>query len=165
MSGLQVRPAQADDGPAVYAAWQSLRHYYASVDRRIINAPVALDDFVDAYRERFGQGTAAAFVAVDGRRLAGFIICTIEHNQPDRLPERHATVGHLFVDPDYRRKGIGRKLFESVAGWATAQDNVSHFEMPVLAADSSAAEFWRALGFTPFIQRLWAPLSAPELDG
>lgn len=164
MSGIVVRLAEEQDGPAVFAAWQSLRGYYASVDRRFMPSPVPLEDFVAAYRERFGKGRGAAFVAVDGGRLAGFISCTIEDSQPDRVPDRHATIGHLFVDPDYRRNGIGRQLFESLSAWAQEQDSVSHFEMPVLAADASAAEFWRSLGFSPFIERLWAPLSAPESD-
>jgi len=164
MSEAVVRPAEEKDGEAVFAAWQALRGYYASVDRRFMPAPVSLDDFVAAYRERFSKGRGAAFVAMDGSRLAGFISCTIEESQPDRVPDRHVTIGHLFVDPDYRREGIGRRLFASLAAWAQEQDSVSHFEMPVLAADAEAAEFWRSLGFSPFIERLWAPLSASESD-
>jgi hypothetical protein len=34
--------------------------------------------------------------------------------------------------------------------------------MTVLNADAEAEQFWRALGFTPFIQRLWAPLEEQE---
>jgi hypothetical protein len=36
--------------------------------------------------------------------------------------------------------------------------------MAVLSADAAAAGFWRSIGFSPFIERLWAPLSAPEGD-
>lgn len=162
MSDVVVRLAEEKDGTAVFAAWQALRAYYSSVDRRFMPAPVALEDFVAAYRERFGKGQGAAFVALAGGRLVGFISCTIEDSQPDRVPDRHVTIGHIFVDPENQRKGIGRRLFESLARWGQEQDSVSHIEMPVLAADDSAASFWRSLGFTPFIERLWAPLSPPE---
>jgi hypothetical protein len=34
--------------------------------------------------------------------------------------------------------------------------------MTVLNADETAERFWRSLGFSPFIQRLWAPLTPEE---
>ncbi|MCZ2111653.1 MAG: GNAT family N-acetyltransferase [Dehalococcoidia bacterium] len=164
MSGVVVRLAEDADGPAVFAAWQVLRGHYASVDHRFLPAPVSVEEFVAAYRERFGTGRGAVFVAVDDDRLTGLISCTIEESPPDRAPGRHVTIGHLFVEPEYRLEGIGKRLFETLTRWAQEQDSVSHFEMPVLAADAAAAQFWKSLGFTPFIERLWAPLGVPETD-
>lgn len=159
-----VRPAQRGDGAHLYDAWQRLRNYYASVDRRIIPAPVSREEFVADFERRLTRPDSATFIASEKKRVVGFISGNIELNQPDRLPERHATVGNLFVDVAHRRNGLGRGLFESLAAWARAQEGVSHFEMPVLAADDEAVHFWQSLGFTPFILRLWAPLSAPEPD-
>lgn len=157
-----MRPATLADGPALYGQWASLLRYYASVDRRIIPAPVTERDFLAGLSDVLTRESSVAFVAeVDGD-IAGFITGGLGANQPDRLPERHATVGYLWVANDYRRLGLGRQLFQAVAAWAAALDDISHFEMPVLAADDSAAQFWKAIGFSPFIQRLWAPLNAPE---
>jgi hypothetical protein len=36
--------------------------------------------------------------------------------------------------------------------------------MAVLSADDAAAGFWRSIGFSPFIERLWAPLGGAEED-
>jgi GNAT superfamily N-acetyltransferase len=159
-----IRPVQAGDGPRLYEAWQQLRNYYASVDRRIIPAPISREEFVADFERRLLRPDCATFIAAESKHVVGFITGTVELNQPDRLPERHATVGNLFVDAEHRRDGLGRRLFESLATWALAQDGVSHFEMPVLAADDEAVHFWHSIGFTPFILRLWAPLSAPEAD-
>jgi GNAT superfamily N-acetyltransferase len=157
-----VRPATLEDGPALYVRWTALLRYYASVDRRIIPAPVSERDFLAGLSEMLNREGSVAFVAeVDGQ-LAGFITGGLGTNQPDRLPERHATVGHLWVDQEFRRLGLGRRLFEAVSQWAAGLDDIGHFEMPVLAADASAEQFWKSIGFSPFIQRLWAPLSAPE---
>jgi len=164
MSEVKVRPAQIDDAESVFVAWQALRAYYASVDRRIIPAPVGREEFAAAYAALLARPVAASFVAIDGKRLVGFISGAIEQNQPDRLPERHVAVGQLYVAESHRRRGLGLQLFQAIADWASAQDGVSHFEMPVLAADAEAMSFWQSIGFSPFIQRLWAPLSAPERD-
>ncbi len=160
----QVRPARRGDGPRLYAAWQNLRLHNAEVDRRVIPAAVTQSEFVADFEQLLERPRSVAFVAESGDSLAGFIAGNIERNLPDRLPEEHATVGYLWVEPAFRRRGLAKKLFEEVAGWANNQEGIGHFEMAVLSADSAAAGFWRSIGFTPFIERLWAPLSAPERD-
>lgn len=159
---IRVRPAQPGDGPVLFAAWSELRAHNAAIDRRIIPAPVSEAEFLEGLAQVLQRRASATFVAELNGRLAGFISGGIEANQPDRLPERHATVGYLYVQPACRRHGVGRHLFTAFARWAESHDGVGHFEMPVLALDRGAESFWKALGFTPFIQRLWAPLSASD---
>jgi GNAT superfamily N-acetyltransferase len=159
-----IRAANDGDGPALYGAWQRLRRHNAEIDRRFIPAPVTEDEFVTDFRDLLQRPRSAAFVAETAGMLAGFVAGTIERNLPDRLPEQHATIGYLWVEERWRRMGLARSLFAAVADWARSQEDVSHFEMAVLTADAAAAEFWRAIGFAPFIERLWAPLSAPEGD-
>ncbi|MGH2633349.1 MAG: GNAT family N-acetyltransferase, partial [Tepidiformaceae bacterium] len=161
---VTVRPTEAADGAALYQAWQAIRLHYATTDRRIIPAPVSEQEFIAGLRERLARAESADFVATAEGHVVGFISGRAEENQPDRLPERHATVGHLYVDAGFRRTGVGRRLFEALADWARDEEGISHFEMPVLVADPGARAFLESLGFTPFIQRLWAPLSAPEPD-
>lgn len=159
---IQIRQAEKRDAAGLYNAWQAARTHYASVDRRIINAPISEAEFTTSIESILGRASSVTFVADDEGRLVGFIRGVIEVQAPDRLPERHATVGYLYVDPAYRRMGLGEGLFRAVAEWAAGQDGVSHFEMTVPAADEQASGFWRKLGFTPFIERLWAPLSAAD---
>jgi ribosomal protein S18 acetylase RimI-like enzyme len=156
--------ASAGDGSALFGLWQNLRQHNAGMDRRVIPAPVSESEFIADFAQMLERPRSAAFVAEQSGVLAGFIAGTIERNLPDRLPEQHATVGYLWVDQRFRRMGIARSLFAQVAEWARAQEGVDHFEMAVLTADESAAGFWRSIGFSPFIERLWAPLSAPESD-
>lgn len=159
-----IRPATSGDGPGLFEHWQRARQHNASMDRRVVHAPVTREEFLLDFEQMLQRRTSRALVAEIGGEIVGFISGSLESNQPDRLPERHATIGYLYVAEPYRREGIARRLFEGVAAWAAEHDGVSHFEMTVLAADESAAAFWRSIGFTPFISRLWAPLSAPEAD-
>lgn len=161
---FHVRDAREADGPALYAAWQRLRAHNERTDRRAVAAPVSELEFVNDFRQRLSRPRSCAFVAEADGVLAGFIAGSIERNQPDRLPEEHATIGYLWVEEPFRRQGIARSLFEAVAAWAEGHEGVAHFEMAVLTADAGAAGFWRSIGFSPFIERLWAPLSAPEKD-
>jgi ribosomal protein S18 acetylase RimI-like enzyme len=159
-----IRRATAADGPQLFIRWQRARTHNASMDRRVVPAPISETEFLADFAQMLSRPGSVALVAEVGTELAGFISGAIEANQPDRLPARHATVGYLYVDDAFRRQGIARALFAGVAEWAQEQEDVSHFEMSVLHADESAALFWRSIGFTPFISRLWAPLSAPDPD-
>lgn len=162
---IRVREAEVADGADLFPLWSELRAHYAGRDRRIVPAPVSGSEFHAGLQELLARPNSAAFVADDEGRVVGFITGSIERNQPDRLPERHAAVGYLYIDASYRRMGLGRQLFDAVRRWASAFDDVAHFEMAVLAADTGAEAFWRSLGFSPFIQRVWAPLSATEGPG
>ncbi len=134
----------------------------ASTDARIVPAPVSEIEFAAGLREVLAGPTGTVFVAELEGRLAGFIRAGVEHNAPDRLPEHHVGIGYLYVEPSARRQGVGRRLFEAVREWAASQEGVAHFEMTVLNEDGQAEAFWRSLGFSPFIQRLWAPMAADE---
>ncbi len=165
LTTCEIRPATPADAPGLYLLWQRAREHNARLDPRVVLAPVAPDQFATALERQLNRGAATVFVAADRTRLAGFVSGAIETASADRLPERHATIGYLWVEPGYRRRGLGRALVDAVARWAAGYDGVRHFEMPVLAADAEAARFWEALGFRPFITRLWAPLAREPDDG
>ena len=154
----RVRPATPGDAGALYGHWSELRRYNASIDPRVIPVPVGPEDFAAGLDSVLARRTSVAFVAEMNGSLLGFISGGIEPNHPDRLPELHATVGYLWVAASARRAGIGRQLVAAVTEWAAKQDGVSHMEMTVLAADAEAAGFWRSMGFSPFIERVWAAL-------
>lgn len=160
----RVRPAAAADASHLFGAWQRLQLHNATVDRRVMPAPVTEAEFQSDFTALLQRPHSATFVAEHEGALAGFISGRVERNQPDRLPAEHVTVGYLWVEDRVRRLGIARALFSEISAWARTREGVSHFEMAVLAADQSAAAFWRSIGFVPFIERLWAPLSAPERD-
>ncbi len=153
-----IRTAMPTDAPALFDAWEDMRAYQHSRDPRIIPAPISRDDFIGAIDAMVSRPGSATFIAEDNGALVGFIRGLVEMNQTDRLPDRHATVGYLYVAPTHRRTGLGKLLFHSVSAWAATQPGVRHIEMSVIAADPDAEGFWRSLGFTPFLQRLHAPL-------
>ena len=144
---VSIRKAVVSDSPALYAAWEALRRHYAVIDRRIVPTPVSEDEFVADFRETLAREASVAFVAELNGQVVGFLSGGIEANQPGRLPDRHATIGYMYVEPSARRMGAGRLLFEAIAEWAAGHDDVAHLEMVVPASDLEASPFWQQLGF------------------
>lgn len=159
-----VRRAALEDGDRLYGLWCAIRDLWVSNDRRIRMAPVGQDEFVAGLGEYFARPTVVVFVAEDGGRLTGFVSGGVERNAAGRLPELHGTISYLYVAEAQRREGVGRRLFEALRDWVVQQEGVSHLEMPVLANYHAADGFWRAIGFSPFIERLWAPIKDATLE-
>ena len=156
---IEIRPCRPSDGGSLHGIWEAVRHHNARIDPRIVPEEVSRAEFLAGLEASLQRPAAAAFVAVEKGELVGFISAALEATQPDRGGGSHATIGYVYVDPRMRRAGVGQGLFEAVKRWARDRGDISHLEMPVLAADEEAAGFWRSIGFSPFIERLWAPLS------
>ena len=90
-----------------------------------------IDSFRASLEDRERLRRLAFYGAFDGDRLVG-TLCI-------REPQH---IGGFFVDAEYQRRGIGRRLFEAMCRGYARQEFTVH-------AASSAVEVYRHLGFTP----------------
>ena len=68
----------------------------------------------------------------------------------------------LFVEPDYRGRGLGRRLLASVAAWATERGH-RRLDWSVLDWNAGAINFYRAIGAEPMDGWTVYRLSGPAL--
>ncbi|MCA9524279.1 MAG: ribosomal protein S18-alanine N-acetyltransferase [Myxococcales bacterium] len=115
--------------------------------------PLRADDvatiatFADERAGEFGPGDLASELTrpigrcfgadLDGRCVGYAVIWVIEEQ---------ADVINLVVDPRWRRRGVGRALFEYALG-ALRVDGVSRCTLEVRAGNVAAIELYRKLGF------------------
>lgn len=66
---------------------------------------------------------------------------------PDYLgSQKTGVVQHVYVRPDWQRKGIAERLIKSLEIWFNEKQVVS-IELQVVQANHSATEFWNKLGY------------------
>ena len=65
---------------------------------------------------------------------------------PDDDPNRVATIGSLYVDPEFQRKGIGQNLMSAVLE-AAKNHGFKEATLHVLVANIQAREFYESLGW------------------
>jgi len=58
---------------------------------------------------------------------------------------RRAWIHSLYVDPSYRRRGIGQRLTETIIAWCREQG----FQWVYLHASEQGRPLYESLGFTP----------------
>lgn len=61
---------------------------------------------------------------------------------------RHPNIFLIYVDPTYRRQGIGRALLEHAQTWAKAQ-GYTQIGLQVFTTNQPAIDLYRQLGYQP----------------
>ena len=86
----------------------------------------------------------ALFVAREKSAIVGVALAVYT---PSAELGRVLVVNDFFVDPAWRRKGVGRALATRLLAEAKAM-HVDRIDLEVLPRNAEAAAFWRAVGFT-----------------
>lgn len=110
---------------------------------------MSADQWVARAREYSNPARAMAWVAMDGERAVGFMAGFAGQWRNEAM---HWGVGNVvtlaraWVDPAWRRHGVGRSLSEAVSAWAHEM-GAETLETQVTENNVSAAQFYDALGF------------------
>lgn len=83
-------------------------------------------------------------VARDGTAVIGVALAVF---QPSAELGRVLQVNDFFVEPAFRRKGVGRELATRLLAEA-AKMEIDLVDLEVMPTNGVAAAFWRSLGFT-----------------
>jgi aminoglycoside 6'-N-acetyltransferase I len=91
-------------------------------------------------------------LAVDDSGVAvGFAELSIRAYAEDCVTDRVAYLEGWYVEPEFRRQGVGRKLVAAAERWALAQ-GCSEFGSDALLDNEVSAAAHRALGFVETVQ-------------
>jgi len=89
---------------------------------------------------RWSSDGAAAFLAMDGDVGCGIIGAYEENAQC-------AQVISMWVDPEFRRAGVGKALIDAVVEWAESRA-VRELKLMVTSVNPGAIAFYERLGFS-----------------
>jgi GNAT superfamily N-acetyltransferase len=137
---ITLRAATAADVPTILRCIQALAEYERLADACIATEELLRDSL-------FGERPAAEVVlAFDGETIAGFALWFRSYSTFLARPGIY--LEDLFVFPEYRRRGLGRRLLVHLA--RTAVDRgYGRVEWAVLDWNVDALRFYRSLGAVP----------------
>lgn len=134
---LTIRPARREDAPTVLAFIQELAEY-----ERLRDQCVA--ELAQVERTLFGNRPAAEVIIAElGGRPVGFAL--FFHNYSTFLAQPGIYLEDLYVRPDARGHGVGRRLLGELARLALAR-GCGRLEWAVLEWNEPAIGFYRSLG-------------------
>jgi ribosomal protein S18 acetylase RimI-like enzyme len=99
------------------------------------------------YANRLQSDLAFHFGAFENEKLSG-IVTLVKEN---KLKLRHrASIFAMYVTPDQRGSGIGKRLMEEAVNTATNLAGIEQIYLSVVATNESAKRLYTALGFHTF---------------
>jgi len=84
--------------------------------------------------------------AKSDEKLIGFAHGAIRYSADYLGGLKVGYVTHLFVIPELRSTGIGKKLLSDIEGWFDSKD-VHSYELQVLCDNSLGIRFWENMGY------------------
>lgn len=133
----QVRPARPDDVPAIHAMIGELAEFEHLQDQFVATVE-------DLHASLFGESPAAeALVAEAEEGLAGYAIYFTTFST--FLCRSGLWLEDLYVRPDWRGSGVGKRLLLAVAEVARERGS-GRYEWSVLDWNQRAIDFYEAMG-------------------
>ena len=149
----RVRRATGRDRDRLAELWLGLLAHHARFDPQFRVRPGSEGEWGRVVGRVLGSADAAVFVWEEEGALLGFCIVQIEE-APRLLVERtRAEITELMVEPQARRRGVGRALVRAACDWIRERE-VERTAVRVAAHNADAQAFWRALGFVDFMDVL-----------
>jgi GNAT superfamily N-acetyltransferase len=143
MSSVQFRPATASDAPDILALIRALAAYEREPDEVEVDAPTLAAQL---------GGEAPPFeciLAVDGATAVGFALFFQSYSTWRGRPG--LWLEDLFVVPERRGEGIGKRLLKELAALVVAR-GYARFEWSVLDWNEPAIRFYESLGAKPMVE-------------
>jgi GNAT superfamily N-acetyltransferase len=138
-SVLRIRDAQPADSDILFHLIQALAAY-ETLSHEVVGSAAALQEHL------FGDRPyVEALVAEVDEQVVGFAL--FFYNYSTFLTKPGIYLEDLFVLPDYRRRGIGQALLQTLAQRAVEQ-NCGRLEWSVLDWNAPAIRFYETMGAT-----------------
>jgi GNAT superfamily N-acetyltransferase len=136
----KLRSAVRADVPEILRLIQALAAY-EKLSHEVVATEAALAETLFGARP-----TAEVLLAEEGGRAVGFAL--FFQNYSTFLAKPGIYLEDLFVEPEFRGKGLGKQLLQAIARLAVER-GCGRFEWAVLDWNEPAIGFYRSLGARP----------------
>jgi ribosomal protein S18 acetylase RimI-like enzyme len=146
MRGLRIRPATEDDLPALMGLFYELARFQESW-RVFTPRPDVRDEMQRRYRADLADPDAFLVVAEQDGLVVGMASGHL-HKPSTFSDELAVELGSVYVQPEYRGRGVAAALTADVAEFARERA-VKRVTLKTFAQNEEALQAWQRLGFEP----------------
>lgn len=151
---MRIRQATEADLATLTDLWMRMMGEHAAFEPRVRLAAAARPAY-HCYLELHCRGPRSLVVLAeeDDKKIRGFCCAYVCQNLAMFLPSELGYVSDLYLAPEARGQGLGREMVGTVVEWFRSQ-GVSSVQLQVYRANGVGHEFWKAMGFEPFFDRM-----------
>ena len=122
------------------------------LDEKKYNDNINTDNKIENYYEKVLNDNNKLFIAVDND-IAGYIFIKITDPIKNSEIYKEAMIDALYVEEEYRNKGIATSLIEKAKEYAKSMD-AKKISISVISINENALKLYRKVGFKDFSYRL-----------
>lgn len=146
MSGeARIRRAGRRDREALVGLWLDLVLHHKRLDPDYPSLPGIRETLLAEIDRGLHVRGCRIFVAEAGERPVGFLFAELDSTAPGSGPAGPSWIHELYVEPDWRRRGVARALVGAATGFFGEQGR-PRFAVRVESANQEGLRFWRELG-------------------
>jgi len=144
---IEICEYKAEDvDDAVKQLWLGLAHEMFGIEHFILPSEANANKWVKFVHDSLAGKRGFLLAAKIGNKPIGFAYGTIFRDYPIEVSELTASINDLYVLPEFRGKGIGKKLIvESLNRLKT--EGVKSVRLTVLTNNEAALKLYKKLGF------------------
>lgn len=146
----ELRKAQKSDIEVIQKLNKKLSEKEAEEFDETINVEYTLtDDAAEWYRQRITEEDGFAMVAEDSEEVIGYAVGGIHDAEEFRDIDRLAEIESMYLEPEYRGKGIGTQFVEKLRDWAV-ENNADRLRAEASAGNKAGIKFYRNKGLEDY---------------
>ena len=145
MAEVKYRLAEVKDLPAVASQYESLNRFFHQFTYRFPEVENLGQVWVESYQRTLGR-YSILYVAETAELLAGFCLGRIKRVAPYLGGVLVGELSDIWVEPDFRRAGLGAELSRLVFAWLKAQ-GVYSVEVQILEGNQPIWQLYESMGF------------------
>ncbi|MFY0582652.1 GNAT family N-acetyltransferase [Cystobacter fuscus] len=162
-SEVLIRPARAEDGPALGRMGGRLVRMHHALDTRRFMSPGK--DVESGYQwwlsRELAHARAVVLVAERDGEVVGYAYGTVESRDWNALREAHGELHDLWVEEAARGAGVGARLAEELVRRLRAQ-GVPRVMLMAAVDNESARRLFTRLGWRPTMVEMTRELEPPD---
>ena len=153
-----IRPLNINELSIIVELWKEFITDPEASDGRVVLSEENIIKWVSLAQELLSKDPNSIFIAeVDGK-IIGYVMFVKKVETPLKLKYDYALITDLYVKPEYRGKGIGKKLLLTVLEYLK-REGVKYVEITVWANNIKAINLYKKLGFKEYSIRMIKQLS------
>ena len=144
---VKIRKARQEELLKIGRLWGKFMAFNAEFNSSFRVKKKAPEIFSKEMIEKIQDSNCRLTVAEIDGELVGFCYSYISHKPKYFKLEKFGFVGDLYVEPQYRRQGVGRMLVLDTMEFFSRR-KVRQIELLVAVKNTGTIEFWESLGFS-----------------
>jgi ribosomal protein S18 acetylase RimI-like enzyme len=144
MEKIVIRKATEKDLDTLYQFEQGVIEAERPFDSTLRKGLIRYYDLQELINSPHAQLLVAEF---ENKIIASGYV-RIEKSKPYLEHSHHAYLGFMYVLPEFRGKGVNKKIIDSLNEWAKSK-NINELRLEVYIDNASAIRAYEKLGFVP----------------